>query len=273
MKRVLTVGLGLGCAAALALSPVHTLAQNVPAPVPLQAQSAPACLSAAAYMHLDFPLSRTGLSLASGKPLVIVAVGSSSTAGAGASSPAHSYPSRLEAELKARFPGASITVLNRGVNGEEAVQMLARFNDTVIAENPDLVLWQVGTNSVLRENEITAQEPLIREGVRRLKAAQADIVLIDPQYAPKVIARPHAEQMVDLLRAVAREERVSVFRRWDVMRRWHDIDGLPFELLLSPDGLHMNDWSYGCVAKLLGAAIADAARAPAAVARARAPRR
>jgi hypothetical protein len=27
--------------------------------------------------------------------------------------------------------------------------------------------------------------------------------------------------------------------------------------------LHMNDWSYGCVAKLFSAAITDAVRAPA----------
>ena len=34
-------------------------------------------------------------------------------------------------------------------------------------------------------------------------------------------------------------------------------------MLLSPDGLHMNDWSYGCVARQLGIAIADAVRSPA----------
>jgi hypothetical protein len=31
-----------------------------------------------------------------------------------------SYPSRLEVELKASFPKQAITVLNRGVNGEES---------------------------------------------------------------------------------------------------------------------------------------------------------
>jgi len=41
--------------------------------------------------------------------------------------PAASYPARLEVELRSRFPGVAITVLNRGVNGEEAGDMLARF--------------------------------------------------------------------------------------------------------------------------------------------------
>jgi hypothetical protein len=31
---------------------------------------------------------------------------------------------------------------------------------------------------------------------------------------------------------------------------------------VSPDQLHMNDWSYACWAKLLGAAIAEAATRP-----------
>jgi hypothetical protein len=34
---------------------------------------------------------------------------------------------------------------------------------------------------------------------------------------------------------------------------------MPFEAFLSPDGLHMNDWSYNCFAKGLADAIADAA--------------
>jgi acyl-CoA thioesterase I len=34
---------------------------------------------------------------------------------------------------------------------------------------------------------------------------------------------------------------------------------MPFEAFLSVDQLHMNDWSYGCLAKVLANAIADAA--------------
>ena len=33
-------------------------------------------------------------------------------------------------------------------------------------------------------------------------------------------------------------------------------------LFVSPDGLHMNDWSYACMAKGLGNAIAEAAQRP-----------
>jgi acyl-CoA thioesterase I len=96
-------------------------------------------------------------------------------------------------------------------------------------------------------------------GIRRMKAVGADVVLIDPQFAPKVIAKPEIEDMVDLISSAAAQENVDVFHRFALMRHWHDIDGMPFEAFLSSDGLHMNDWSYNCFAKALADAIADAA--------------
>jgi acyl-CoA thioesterase I len=234
---------------------------------PTQAQTAPAaapaCAAPTEFTRLGHTLTRTARLLMSGEPVTIVAVGSSSTSGAGASSPAATYPSRLEADLKARFPGVPIKVLNRGVGGEDAVQMLARFDSTVLSERPDLVLWQVGTNAVLRDHALAGEAPLIQEGIRRLKASGADVVLIDPQYAPKVIAKPDAQGMVRLIGAEAKLESTGLFQRFAIMRHWREVDGVAFETLLSPDGLHMNDWSYACVARLLGIAIADATRSQA----------
>jgi hypothetical protein len=43
------------------------------------------------------------------------------------------------------------------------------------------------------------------------------------------------------------------------MRHWHDVEKIPFETFLSPDGLHMNDWAHSCFAKALADAIGDAA--------------
>ena len=107
---------------------------------------------------------------------------------------------------------------------------------------------------------------LLREGLARLKATGADVVLIDPQYAPKVIAKRNADGMVSLIAATATAEHVSHFRRFDLMRHWHETEHLPFKAFVSPDGLHMNDWSYGCLAKALGLAIAEAAERPTATA-------
>jgi acyl-CoA thioesterase I len=249
----------LGALWGVTMLPPAAAAQATP-PAPF------ACNGPAEAVRFDAPLANTGRKLAAGKSITIVAVGSSSTAGAGASSSAASYPSRLEIELKQRFPSASFRVLNRGVNGEEAGDMLARLDATVLSEQPDLVVWQVGTNSVLRDHSIDAVAGFIREGLSRIKQAGADVILMDPQFAPKVLAKPDVQRMVDLIGAAAKAENVDLFRRFAVMRHWVETEKIDFADFLSGDALHLNDWSYACIAKLLSGAIAEAATRATAVA-------
>jgi acyl-CoA thioesterase I len=232
--------------------------------VPLSARAdepAYACSDNAHLGRLSAPLARMRRLIAAARPVTIMALGSSSTAGAGASTPAATYPARLEIELRSRFPGVALTVVNRGVNGEEAADMLARFDQAAADDKPDVVLWQVGTNSVLREHPIGPVDRLIIEGLARMKALGTDVVLIDPQFAPKVLARPDAESMVSIIAAASTSRGVDLFSRFAVMREWHDA-AIPFEAFLSPDLLHMNDWGYACFAKLLGDAMAEAATRP-----------
>jgi len=138
-------------------------------------------------------------------------------------------------------------------------QMLARFAEAVIAEKPDLVIWQLGTNAVLRGHDVGKVAEDIHEGVARLKAIGIDVILIDLQFAPRVIEKADAAPMVGLISAVAKRDNVDLFRRFAVMREWSETRHVSFQQSLAPDGLHMNDWSYSCMAKLLASAIADAA--------------
>jgi acyl-CoA thioesterase I len=226
------------------------------------AREASGCTAPTKLTHFDHPLLHTARRLAGDRPLVIVAIGSSSTAGAGASSRAAAYPSRLAAELKERFPGHVIKVLNRGVNGEEVPQMMARFATGVVAERPQLVLWQLGTNSVLRDYPLQAHSQELLEGIEQLKKIGADVVLIDLQYAPKVLAKAETPDMVDQIALAAKEQDVDLFRRFAVMHDWYANQHRSFSVFVSPDGLHMNDWGYACWAKLLADSIAEAANPP-----------
>lgn len=223
----------------------------------------PSCIIAPELAHFDLPLPRAARRTAAQQPLKIVAIGSSSTYGEGASSPEWSYPNRLRLELAYRFPMLSITVVNRGVNGDNDYDKRNRFERDVIAERPDVVLWQLGTNSMLHGNPLEKHVTVLRGGVDHLrKATGADVVLIDPQYAPKVIRGAGASSIIAMIAETARTTNVNLFRRYELMRRWRVIEQLSFDKFISPDELHMNDWSYACVARALGTAIADAATRP-----------
>jgi len=247
--RLACVAAGLAAGLMVAM-PSFASAETAPAE--------PVCAAPPEGVRLHRPLPRFYKRWVDGGPLKIVALGSSSTFGLGASSAERSYPSRLEAELRRAEPGRSITVVNRGVNGNETRDEMLRFDRDVLAERPDLVIWQIGTNVLLAGHDMWSVFLDVRAGIARLEAQGADVLLMNMQYSPRVLARSNYEAMLDLIAVTGRETRVDVFDRFAVMKSWHRDRHYPFETFVTEDGLHMNDWSYGCVAHLLAGAILEA---------------
>jgi len=212
------------------------------------------------FIAQHVPLSRTALKLNAGLPIKIVAIGSSSTAGVGASEPDNAYPARLEDELQRRWPTADITVINRGIGGERVTQMLARFERDVFAEKPDLVIWQAGTNGALQGDAVDHLRNIVLEGVARLRSERIDVVLMSPQYAPSFNRAQRNLLHVEAIRSAGRQAGVAVFRRFEIMQYWLASGQMALDEMLSPDGLHLNDLSYGCVANQMAALIDHATR-------------
>ncbi|MDB5520862.1 MAG: lipolytic enzyme [Tardiphaga sp.] len=198
-------------------------------------------------------LPRVAGRLAAGKPVRIIAFGSSSTQGYGSSRPEFNYPNRLAAQLRRQYPSADIAVINQGIGGEDAPEMMKRLKTAVLDANPDLVIWQVGTNAIVRNLDPAETAKLVDEGIGMIKAVNADLVLIDPQFSPRVQERAEgAGKMVQLLHKIAELRKVGIFPRFDVMREWHEGQDMSFDKFVIADGLHMNDWGYACFAQLLG---------------------
>ena len=163
------------------------------------------------------------------------------------------YPNRLAAQLRRQYPTANITVVNAGKGGEDAPEMMKRLQTAVLDRHPDLVIWQVGTNAVLRNLDPAETARLVEEGIARIQSAGADLVLVDPQYSPVVNARAEsAGKMIKLLGKVAELRHVGIFPRFAVMRDWHEKQAIPIDNFVTADGLHMSDWGYACFAQLLG---------------------
>ncbi|HVC54857.1 MAG TPA: SGNH/GDSL hydrolase family protein [Stellaceae bacterium] len=248
--------LGNALAAALVVAVAGAAAAAEPGSVARTACAAPPTLVA-----IGRPLAHSAARLARGDGLTIVAVGSSSTQGIGSTAPNLSYPSRLQAELSQRFPDAPIRVINRGKSGEDAPEEVARLTRDVIVEHPDLVIWQVGTNAVLRRDDLSEDGERLEHGVAQLQEGGSDIVLMDMQYAPRVIARPSYSTMERLIADAAKSSRVGLFRRFDIMRYWQT-EGQPNPPpMVGADRLHMTDEGYGCLAADLADALAENWRA------------
>jgi acyl-CoA thioesterase I len=219
------------------------------------------CTAPDGVTRFKVTLPHTARAIRRGEALVIVAIGSSSTQGVGASEQARTYPALLAEELRRRWPRLAVTVVNKGVGGETAEQMLARFTRDVLPYRPQLVIWQTGSNEALVSQDVQGYENTVREGIARLKATDVDVVLMDPQYAPRVLGRPQHQTIVDTIRRVANDLNVAVFQRFAVMRQWVTSGEYRMEDILSRDQLHMNDASYHCIARLLADSLTSAALA------------
>lgn len=213
------------------------------------------CGAPDSLLDLGARLTKVERRVARHEAVTIVAIGSSSTAGAGASNKAATYPARLAAHWPLLLPYSPVTVINSGVGGEEVKDTLMRFGRDVEPTGADLVLWQLGVNDVLRRTGIANEGAQIAAGIARLKATGADLVLIDLQYAPRVLADPDHPAMLRLLQSVARETGSGLFRRFAVMRHWQASGQIAKADLIAGDGLHLTDVSYDCWASALATAL------------------
>lgn len=212
----------------------------------------PACPAAPILPAIDLPHLRSAV--IHGIEGVVVALGSSSTQGAMASDLAHSYPALLQQLLSAGLPEAHIAVLNRGIGGQDATEEMARLDADVIALRPQVVIWQVGANGALRNADPAIFRSTVSGGVHRLEAAGIDVVLMDNQQSPRLLAAPEEPLLDQTLAQVATDTGATLFSRRALMRTWAR-DGEPMAEFIAADGLHHNDHGYLCVAQSLARAM------------------
>jgi lysophospholipase L1-like esterase len=186
--------------------------------------------------------------------LNILAIGSSSTEGIGASSPAFAYPAQLADELSKK-DGIPALVRNAGIGGELAVKTLQRLKAALKAGLPELVIWQVGTNDALVGVDEAVFRATVESGIAAARAAGVPLLLVDPQFAAKIPDVARYERFVAIVDEIGEQLRVPVVSRYAMMKR----RGNNALVLLSGDGLHMNDLGYRCLAHAIAEEIEGAA--------------
>lgn len=211
--------------------------------------------------RFNFGLPRLSVSVMNDRIIHIIALGSSSTAGSGASSPQASYPARLDAELDRRFPGKDFQVANYGTGGLLARDMLERLHTHIIALKPAMVIWQTGVNDAIQDVGLEEFRETLRRGVRDMKAAGIDVVLVNQQYYPRSERVAGYNDYLTIMREVAEAEKVPLFRRFAIMKHLVKSGQHTSEELLAPDNFHLNDLSYGCLADLMADAVEERIKA------------
>jgi lysophospholipase L1-like esterase len=186
----------------------------------------------------------------------IVAVGGASTAGTAAGNgDANAWPHRLQEALRRRHPGVEIAVVNKGIAGQTAREMIARFAVDVFPIRPALVIWETGTVDAVRETDVEEFAAELRAGIAALRQHDAEVMLVDMQYNPGTGSVIDYQPYLDALHQVADLENVYLFRRFDIMKYWSENGA--FDLVEVPKAQRMSLAAqvYGCLAERLADAV------------------
>jgi lysophospholipase L1-like esterase len=216
------------------------------------------CKAPRDLVRLTIPLEAVKNAMSRDGDFRIVALGSSSTQGAGASSPKMCYPAQLEAELNRRFhPDKHFEVVNLGVGGEMADDMLARLDRDVLPLKPDLVVWQTGVNDALVGRPLDDFRMELAQGIDAIRSSGANVIILDLQYYPRSERVEGYKNYLHTMWSVAQEKAVPVLKRHAFMKHLLDSRQFTAAQILAPDLFHLNDLSYRCLGNLVADAIGD----------------
>ena len=198
-------------------------------------------------------------SFAAPPKIVIVALGDSTTAGTPFfRSPVESPPDG-QGDADAPFPAAleklrpGWRVLNRGVNGERADEVRARFERDVAANRPRFAIILAGVNDVYQERDLKSTEADLAWMYDR--AAKAGIEPVAASVMPFTRATPEQCARIRELNAwIARTAKARGLAFCD-LHAATAAKGNPDALAGSPDGLHPDRKGYAAAARALAAAI------------------
>jgi hypothetical protein len=190
--------------------------------------------------------------------LNIVIMGTGSSTLAGPDGNLRAYPARLEAALKSRLPNVDTKVSTHAAARQTAASMAVELTKILTEEKPTLIVWQTGTVDAMRGVEPDEFGAVVNDGVEKILAAGADVILMNMQYSPRtdtmIAASPYAEN----LRWVSQQRNVPLFDRLGIMRHWSDT-GI-FDFHTPTKAFVVAQRVHECIGRALATQIIDAAQ-------------
>ena len=188
----------------------------------------PSCAVPDNLLFMDNNLKRVATAVGKERHLAAVVLGTGSSTLAGTDGPSQAYPARLGQALNQMLPNIAVRVVSRTQGGQTADIMRRSMKDLIGDEKPDLVIWQTGTVDAIRRVEVDEFRVALENGVESLKAAGADVILMNMQYSPRTESMIAVAPYVDEMRAVAEEREIPLFDRFAIMRYWADEGAFDF---------------------------------------------
>jgi len=220
-----------------------------------RADPAADCATPPEMTETDIKLPHLAERLKAHQPISIVAIGGASTIGQAAGSPDLSWPHRLGEDLAKDFPDSPVSVTNKGVPRQAARQMFERFATDVFAEDPVVVIWEVG----VRGTDIDEFAQTLQDGLEQLKNRAIDTILVDMQFSRSSSTLINFDGYLKALHRAGDLADVYVFPRFEVMRYWSEQNMFNFDDVAAEDRAKLAARVYDCLGRKMAEIIQHAA--------------
>jgi lysophospholipase L1-like esterase len=190
--------------------------------------------------------------------ITVLAIGSSSTEGSDLQDRRAAFPHQLAHRLSLALGEGRVRLVNRGRGGETIADTVRRFGQDVVAEKPDLVIWQLGANDIVRRLDPDAAARHVAAGMAELDPLGVPVVLMDSQLAPSVTASPTLQPTRAMLESAAAAHNALFWSRFDLMRDILATGKASERDLTKADNLHMTEAMHACTGTVLADALLGA---------------
>ncbi len=218
------------------------------------AQDGKDCIEAAGPVAPDFGMTHVAAAIAA-KKLDIAVIGSASSEINGPAGTNIAYPAWLEDSLRNLLPGVAVKVATYARPRETAAEMETRIARVLGESKPALVIWQTGTADAIRGVDPDEFRASLDEGIDKLRAADADVVLVNMQYSPRIEAMLAVTEYADAMRIVAVKREAVLFDRFGIMKRWNE-NGI-FDLYGATRTTNIAERVHRCLGRLLANAVME----------------
>jgi hypothetical protein len=172
----------------------------------------------------------------------------------------HAFPLQMAKELRDAIPGLDIKITVRGGRNLLATDMLDLLRSELATHHYDLVLWQTGTVEAVRNLPPGEFGQTLSDGAEAVAAADANLVLVDPQFSRFLQTSSNVEPYEQALQQVAAMPGVVLFRRFDLMHAWVNEGRIDLERTPRSDRQKVIEMLHTCLGKHLAHLIIDSAR-------------
>jgi hypothetical protein len=234
-------------AAGLVLSAPAVAAVPVPAPAPACPAPGDEATEAGSLPHL-------GEALKTGATVNILAVGAGADTKPGPSGAALATPgffAQVSHALEMAIHGAHVNVTVRGGRGLLAPMQLEMIRAALKQHSYQLVVWQTGTVDAVQGEPPEDFYQALSDGADSIAEADADLVLVEPQYSRFLEANADLSPYLSAVQSVGAPAGRLVFHRYTLMHDWEDAGLIDLEHAASVDRAAVAARLHGCLASAL----------------------